>query len=641
VSVRTKKHSIPLIAMEFMQKQQNIGWYEYYRDDFDDALIGPEWTQYGTGSGRTIVEASDVLTLAIAAGTNGNWWCTTNNNAPRIYQELPDFRPIRIEAKLNAHTVNSHSHAGLMIAFGPTSMGTAAVDPAYAYFIGRYRCDSGGWNGIYVMDQCGQNGGLAGAPWNATPQWYRIEVDASNNVTFYGSPDGINWTNVWGPLAYNYATLYVGLVCMNWFETGAWAARSAPFEYFEIDAYGAYRDTVTKYYAPIDARAPGAFYEGRIKQMSSLKRAIDDKTGLFQVADLSLTLANNDKEFSKLLTSHILKNQEATIYHAWTDEPEASKSHICTMIVEDHSLKGTHFNLKLKDITKKYFTKKVPTEICTEEEFPNIYPDHIGRRMPEILGLATLGTSYEHPGAVEAVYIDTTLYRYLAAAGTLVSVPAVYSNDVLMATPGDYSIVYAGGRTYIDFVADQGDNTVAFDAHGYSLAAWDSANGYIQNLAYIIEYYLRFLMGIPASLVNMPSFVEVATYFTNLGVHENCYLILQDEEDAMEILRQMLFTGGAKGFVAKDGKFKLERKDVHNYEITSLDSHLLSQIELFDAPERQWNLLNAINTIKARYGYIPWQRLFKGAQETYKDNYFGEIMEDDITVRRKLYPTEV
>jgi len=624
--------------MEFMQKQQNIGWYEYYRDDFDDALIGPEWTEYGTGVGRTIVEASDVLTLAIAAGTNGNWFCTTNNNAPRIYQELPDFRPIRIEAKLNAHTVNSYTHAGLMLAYGPTSMGTAAVDPAYAYFIGRYISPAN--DGIYVADQCGLNGWIGGI-WATTPQWYRIEIDASNNATFYGSLDGITWTNIWGPLAYDYDPLYVGFVCINWFDAGAWTARAAPFEYFEIDVYGAYRDTVTKGYAPIDVRAPSAFYEGRILNMSSPKRAIDDKTGLFQVVDLSLTLANNDKEFSKLLTSHILKNQEATIYHAWTDESEASKSHICTMIIEDYSLKGTQFNLKLKDITKKYFTKKIPTEICTEEDFPNIYPDHIGWRMPEILGLATLGTNYEHPGAVEAVYVDTVNYRYIAAAGALVSVPAVYSNDVLMATPGDYSIVYAGGHTYIDFVADQGDNTVAFDAHGYSLPAWDSANGYIQNLAYIIEYFLRFLMGVPSSLINIPSFAEVATYFSDLGEHESCYLILQDEEDASEILRQMLFTGGAKCFIAKDGKFKLERKDVHNYEITSLDSHLLSQIELFGAPERQWNLLNAINTIKARFGYIPWQRLFTGAQETYKDNYFGEIMEDDITMRRKLYPTEV
>jgi len=631
---------MPLITMEFMEKQQNIGWYEYYRDDFDDTILGPEWTPFGENTGRTIVEASDVLTLGITAGTDGTWWCTVANKAPRVYQELPDFRPIRIEAKLNAHTVNSLSHAGLMIAYGPESMGTAAVDPAYAYIIGRYRSGAGP-NGIYVMDQCGNNGGL-GVPWNTTlPQWYRIDVDASNNVMFYASPDGITWTNAWGPLAYDYDPLYVGLVCWNAWEAGTYTARAAPFEFFEIDAYGAYRSTITKGYAPIDVRAPDAFYEGRIMQMSSPKRAIDDKTGLFQVVDLNLTLANNDKEFSKLLTSHILKNQEATIYHAWTDEPEASKSHICTLVVEDYSLKGTQFNLKLKDITKKYFIKKVPTKICTEEEFPNIHPDHIGRSMPEILGNATFDDTHEHPGAVEAVYINTWAHQYLAAAGILKAVPKVYSDDVLMATPADYSIVYSGGRTLIDFTGDQGDNTVAFDAHGYSIPAWDSANGYIQNLAYIIEYFLRFLMGVPSSLINMPSFAEVATYFTNLGVHESCYLILQDEVDATDILREMLFTGGAKCFIAKDGKFKLARKDIHNYEITSLDSHIITQTDLHDASERQWNLLNAINTIKARFGYIPWQRLFKGAEETYKDNYFGEIMEDDITLRRKEYPTPV
>lgn len=638
VSLATLKHSVPLIVMQFKEKRQTEDWYEYYRDDFDDEAIDTEWTQFGTGLGRTITELADVLTIAITGGTNGAWWCTTHNNAPRVYMELPDTRPLRIEAKLNSHTVNTQTLAGLMLAYNPVGTGSAAVDPAVAYTIGRYRDDAGGWNGIWVIDQCGQNGGLGGGAWQTLPQWYRIELDASNNATFYGSADGITWTSIWGPLAYDYDPLYAGLVTINWYAGGAWAARAAPFEYFVISVFEKRRVTAAHGYAPIDVRSDTAFYEGRIKQMSPLRRAIDDRTGLFQVADLNLTLANHDMEFSKLLTSHILKNQEVGIYHAWTDEAEVNKSHICTMIVEDHSLRGTHFNLKLKDITKKYFTKKVPTEICTEEDFPNIHPDHIGRRMPEILGFAVLDATHEHPGAVEAVYINTTSFIYLAAAGALVSVPAVYSDDVLMLTPGDYTVGVVGGRTYIDFVADQGDKTISFDAQGYSLAAWDSANGYVQNLSYIIEYFLRYLMDVPASMVNDTSFDTLATYFVNLGVDENCYLILQSENDATEILRQLLFTGGIKGFIAKDGRFKVERKDIHNYEITSLDAHLLSQIELFTAPDRQWNLLNAINTIKARYGYIPWQKLFKSAEETYRDNYYEEIMEDDIRLPREDLP---
>ena len=210
-------------------------WYRYFGDAFDDDLIGPEWTRFGEGAGRTIVETGGVITLAITAGTDGQWWCTISNNAPRVYMELPPIRPIIIETKLNAHTVNSFSHAGLMIARAPTSMGTSGIDPAYAYFIGRYKCAGSGLNGIYVMDQCGNNGGISGAPWATLPQWYRIEIDVSNNVTFYGSPDGISWTEIWGPLAYNYSPLYVGLVCMNWWEAGTYAARSAPFEDFYID----------------------------------------------------------------------------------------------------------------------------------------------------------------------------------------------------------------------------------------------------------------------------------------------------------------------------------------------------------------------------------------------------------------------
>ncbi len=200
----------------------------------------------------------------------------------------------------------------------------------------------------------------------------------------------------------------------------------------------------------------------------------------------------------------------------------------------------------------------------------------------------------------------------------------------MKSTPGDYSVVYAGGYTWIDFVADQGDATIAFNAQGYSVPAWDSANGYIQNLAYIIQYFLQYLMEIPSSLIDGASFATLAAYYVDLGVDESGYLIIQDEVDGMELLRELLFTGGAKGFMAKDGKFDVERKDLTNWDITSLDQYLFDQVDLFGSAQRKWNLTKAVNTVKARFGFIPWQRLFTGAKDEYRDNFFERPMEDHI-----------
>ena len=388
-----------------------------------------------------------------------------------------------------------------------------------------------------------------------------------------------------------------------------------------------------KRYAPIDTRAAGRFYSGKIKTLSSLQRSIDDNTGLFRIADMNAVLDNSDLEFSKLLASNYLKGQTAKLYHFWMDEPERLREHIVTLFVEDQAIRGADFKVKMKDITQKYFEKKVPAEICTSEDFADIHSDYEGDPMPEVLGLASLTTG-KNLGAVKAIYTDTTLFRYLASAGMLDSVPQVYSDNVLMATPGDYSIVYAGGRTYIDFVGDQGTNDVSFNATGYSFVAWDSVNGYIQNPAYIMLYFLRYIMDIPFAALNVLSFDNLADIYDEMGVGTNGKLILQRRNDAIEIFRQLLFTFGAKAFVAKDGKLKVARKDISAY---STDIFVFDQVDLLRPGDRKWNLIKAMNIENARFDYIPWLRLFKSALTETRAT-FPERLEDDRPLRPEDLP---
>lgn len=646
MSLSTQRNSLPALCFTWKQRLTEETWLEYYRDDFDDAALGAEWNTLGTGAGRAITEAGDVCTISITAGTNGNWFCLIDNNAPRMYFQLDSSLPARIETKINSHVVpTGYTFAGIMVSKEPNgqAINPAADQPAYMW--GRFRDTVGGYNGVRVIAQCGVKNGIEGVPWDGTgPYWFRIEINVAKTLSFFSSTDGITWTDLGWTQAYVFDPLYVGLVVTNQFSGGAWPGRAAPFEYFLIERLGEIGEfsTIQDCVSFIDARAPSIFYSGRVKSMSSLRRAIDDKTGLYKIADMSVVLANNDRKYSRLATSGILKNQEATLVHIWTDQSEAAKLDVIDMVVEDQSLKGEDFRVKLKDITQKYFSKKIPGSICTEADYPNIHPDHIGRYMPEILGHNVIGTGYEKPGAVEAVYVNTAgaPYQYLASRGQLHSILNVYSEDALLGV-GDWAFV-AGPPSLINITPDQGDNRITFDANGYMTAGWNSANGYIQNLPYIIEYLLETLMEMPATKVDATAFDALATYFEDKGWDEDGFLILQKQQDAMEVLRQLLFTAGIKGYVALGGNFTAGIKDTFNYEIDSLDAHVFSQLELLNPPERLWNLPAAINTIKARYGYIPWQQLwFGGAVEEYKDNFYDAIMEDDVPIHQKDRPLPV
>lgn len=389
-----------------------------------------------------------------------------------------------------------------------------------------------------------------------------------------------------------------------------------------------YKDCI----APIDIRTPETFYDGRIIDISSVTRGIDHRTGLFRVSDATVRLVNTDKKYSKLLANWFLKNQPLDLWYATGFEPEDSKIPIIGMIVEDYHLQGTEFIIRMKDITQKYFKKKIPPRVCTKLTFPQIHPDEIGKPFPEVLGLCVLGTEFEHPGAVRAIYIDTLVCEYLAANGTLNSVTHVYSDGLLKTLTTDYTIIHRDGCTFIDFVEDQEDKKITFNAQGYAVDGLNSANGYIQNPAYIIFYYLNNILEVPAELLNAATFDTLASKYDDLGVGESGKLIIQKRQDSMEVLRQLLFTCGAHGFTANDGRFMLERKDIYNYETKTF---LFDQIDLMAPAMREFNLTQAINTVKARWDYIPWQRLFKDAKEDYKDNKFEADMEDDIKMPRE------
>jgi len=376
-----------------------------------------------------------------------------------------------------------------------------------------------------------------------------------------------------------------------------------------------------KYYAPIDTRGPLTFYEGRILSISSFSRALNDISGLADVSDISIEMANQDKEFSKLLAEYHTKGQPVEIYMAWADDPETIKSAVCKFIVDDYDRPGLTWKVKLKDISQKYMKRRIPTEICSLAEYPNIWSDHIGKAKPVPLGFCQ-HTTGEAPGAVEAIYIDTIPgsagYQYLASMDTI-NIVGVYSDGAGPMAPGTWSQGYGPfGETYLFLVNDQADNKITFNCEGPGYSAWNGPGGFIQNPAYIILYLLinnqkNGGLEIPPSEIDLISFDDMAIRFSVSGADYSThgFFIAAERKDAGEYLRELCFTYGVAIYPAKDGRLTIGKLDLSNY---SAALRIFEQIDVLEEPARPMNMARTINSIKMRWQFYPQNQSYYGSK---------------------------
>jgi len=366
---------------------------------------------------------------------------------------------------------------------------------------------------------------------------------------------------------------------------------------------------VFRYYAPIDVRASLTFYDGLILSMSAYTRGTNDDSGLPLLPDLEVELDNSCQEFSKLLAEYWVKNQLVEFYYSWTSVPDAMADVVYRGVVVDYGLPHSTWKVKLQSVLAKYLTTSIPKYRCTADEYPNIHPNHVNKEMPEVLGIASLTTG-STLGAVEAVYVDTVNFEYLAARGSLHAVPEVYSDSVLVA-PADYTIVYKdGGRTYIDFDNDQGDAKITFNAEGYEYVDWNdpsSASGFVMNPAYVILFTLAFFLDMSDTEIDFDAFDDLADLYDTLGYGQAGYLVLQDEKDGAAILQELLWTFGAKLWITMDGLVRVGRKDITDLTYEHLYH---DQIDTLNEVEKATGFEKAVNYAPISWNYFPTANYF-------------------------------
>lgn len=399
---------------------------------------------------------------------------------------------------------------------------------------------------------------------------------------------------------------------------------------------------VDRSYAPKDVCCTAKFYDGRLREVSGLKRAINDETGVFISSDMSAKLVNVDKEFSKLLAQYYFKNEPVEMFVAFKDYPESLRTQFFRGFVEDHKLKGGEFDVDIRDLTTVFFQRKVPCYRVTKEEYPNAHDSAVGRPMQELIGEISY-VATEASGAIEALLVDVTAHRYLAARGSLKAIPQVYVDGALQGA--GYSIVYAdGGRTYIDFTADQGEKKVTFNCQGYMYVAWNSVNGFIQHPVYVFLFYLTILLGVPLEYVDLESFEKVKTILDDLdsGIPTSGYLGLIEETDSMEITRELCQTIGGSFFPDRYGRLKLDMKNISNITTSKF---IFTGIDTMEPPDQDAGLKEAINRVKASWNYIPAASRYLGSKEEERaeavDALSGNYQEQTQPLEMKWTTNEV
>lgn len=216
------------------KKTQIIGTLIDFLDNFDNQALHQLWTKHRIDSDRTIVEASDLLTIAIANNAHGDWWYNPAgnmlNDSPKVIMEIPGT-PAEFITKLNSYTVNDWTQAGIFIASdaqGKTSNG--------AYLFGRFNnTNDAAENGLKVARITPTDVSYVAV--TTLPIWLKIKVTEKDNsdVHFLYSTDGEDYILLHTASSYYQIGYYIGLFAKNW--AAGWGNISAPFESFKMIRY--------------------------------------------------------------------------------------------------------------------------------------------------------------------------------------------------------------------------------------------------------------------------------------------------------------------------------------------------------------------------------------------------------------------
>ncbi len=277
----------------------------------------------------------------------------------------------------------------------------------------------------------------------------------------------------------------------------------------EINIGGTLGDNASGTYnvANLGRDVEGIYYKSKLQNTGAIRRSVQPENGQFETADLSISLANGDLEFSKWPWNNSILNKPSVLKMGFSGSSVIEYLADCTYlancsiiasggplgagspgdtsvgvaytlykgIIKKEERSNKEFRLSIGDYTNKIF-REIPPRVIKVSEFPNVgtsvnvggtktdfETDLVGKPIPYIYG------DFTNAPLIHPIFIDTVKRRYLIADHAIGTVIKVISGgtQVFNFTPhtaGTHTGTHI--MSFIDFGTSQGTKQVYVEIKG-------------------------------------------------------------------------------------------------------------------------------------------------------------------------------
>lgn len=379
----------------------------------------------------------------------------------------------------------------------------------------------------------------------------------------------------------------------------------------ELDIGG----TARKYSVTNAASVERGFYEHRLIEAGSIRRAVSDSNFSMPRDSATVTLVDHDRAIEALLYANLstVVNTPARILLADPDVDPDDWYTLFSGIIEEFGTPSANrwtFNLRRDDLA---FNSRLKIPDIQAYDWPNAPSESIGARGQVVYGIHdSTGTGFT--GMIPTTYVDNSGFRYLVSYGRLKDITDVFVDGV-SESAANWDMVYeiTNGRewTLIDFTSDQGDAVITCDVQGVDQIG-DGSGGVLQSPPQLISHALNnFIfqnwtngdwLPVSARLASEYLF-EAQAYFDNLGISTGA-MVIDGEMTGIEMVNTWANMFNIYCFWTSDGRFAMVVDDYADEDVYTTAAHFRQ--ELSPEPEFrsvEFNSRELEDSVKGRYIY--------------------------------------
>ena len=381
-------------------------------------------------------------------------------------------------------------------------------------------------------------------------------------------------------------------------------------------------------------------YEARVLSWGGISVGVDESENVLDFGSVALELDDSDQAITRLLEGpdrHAVRGAAAVIRLASPSVPSTDWLTLYSGRIETYGQPSPlRWSITLAPQSLPLLGTSVPADKITRATWPRAPLESIDKATPIIYGKHS-SASGSNAGAVPAILVDQSGFRYLLAAGSLLAVDKVYADGISVAAAG-YSVTTptVNGRTYtlIDFTADQGDAVITADVRGYYVTG-DEGPALISSPSMILWHFLTnwvygtYRAGAWLDYSSMPidvdgTFGAYVLFWSLRGSQGSLYV--GTRRRGIDVLNDQLISHEAKAYWSLDGKVAYAIEDFTAWAYVT--DAILREDEV-NGLDVSYPVSGLVDSLTGKYG--PSAVAGSYAQQlSVKDLSTGEGVPDDV-----------